>query len=137
MTVPQGSQILNAHVQFTADEVDSVGTNVLIRGEAAGDAAAFTTDVFNVTTRPTTVSSANWNPEAWAAISDAGAAQQTPNVAPLIQEIVDRADWAAANALVLVFATSTGERASESFNSAPSEAPLLHIDYQPPDDGRP
>ncbi len=52
----------------------------------------------------------------------------TPNIAPVIQEIVDQANWVSGNALAVII-TGTGERVAHAYNSDPNKAPLLYIEY--------
>jgi uncharacterized protein YjiK len=127
--IPQGATIVDAYIQFTVDEVDSGATSVVIRGQAADNAATFTTGSGNITSRPVTGTSVSWSPVPWTQIGLAGADQRSPNLAPIIQEIVSRAGWASGNALVITIAGS-GERTAESYNGSPSAAPLLHVAYQ-------
>jgi chitodextrinase len=127
--IPQGAPIVSASVQFTADEANAGAVALLIRGEAADDAAPFSTAAFGVSGRASTASAVEWSPPDWAAIGAAGAAQRTPDLSALLQEIVDRPGWAPGNALVLVV-TGTGKRAAESFNGAPAAAPVLRVEYR-------
>jgi hypothetical protein len=60
--------------------------------------------------------------------SEAGPDQQTPDLAAVIQEIVDRPGWTTGNSLVLLV-TGSGQRIAESFDGKPSAAPLLHLEY--------
>jgi hypothetical protein len=56
----------------------------------------------------------------------AGADQRTPNLAPVIQEIVNRPGWASGNSMVIII-TGTGKRAAESYSGG--APPVLHIGY--------
>ena len=47
--------------------------------------------------RPRTAASVAWAPPAWTTVGDAGAAQRTPNLATVVQEIVNRPGWASGN----------------------------------------
>jgi hypothetical protein len=60
-----------------------------------------------------------------------GDGQRTPNLAAVIQQIVDRAGWTSGNALALI-ATGTGKRVAEAYDGVASAAPLLHVEYVPP-----
>jgi hypothetical protein len=129
VTIPKGASIANAWVQFKADETGSSATSVNIQGQAADNPATFTTSASNVTSRPRTVASVNWAPTPWTAVGGAGAAQRTPNLASVIQQIVSRAGWVSGNSLVLII-TGTGTRTAESFNGDAPGAALLHVEYQ-------
>ncbi|MCA0144865.1 hypothetical protein [Blastococcus sp. LR1] len=127
--VPKGSTITNAWVQFQADEAHSGATDLRVRAQTTGNAAAFTTTSGDITSRPLTSSSVGWQPAAWP-LNARSAAQRTPNLAPVLQPVVNGAAWASGNALVLVV-SGTGERTAESFDGGAAKAPVLHIEYGP------
>ena len=62
--------------------------------------------------------------------------QTTPDLAPLVQEIVLRGGWASGNTMVFTVSGS-GARVAESYDGVPTSAPVLEIDYRigsvPPD----
>ncbi len=62
--------------------------------------------------------------------SEARADQQTPNIASVIQEIVDWKGWSLSGNLLAVIISGSGRRAAESFNGDAAGAPLLHMEYQ-------
>ena len=61
---------------------------------------------------------------------------QSPNLAPIVQEIVERSGWNSGNPIVFLISGS-GTRTAESYNGEPAAAPLLHIEYttSPPPGG--
>jgi hypothetical protein len=61
-------------------------------------------------------------------VGAAGAEQRTPELASVIQQIVDRAGWQSGNALAL-FVTGSGHRTAVAFDGAATGAALLHIEY--------
>ncbi len=131
LQIPDGATIVNAWVQFVADEAHSGTTNLVVRGQAADQAAAFTTAPTSISTRPRTTASVAWVPPAWT-IGAAGTAQRTPNLAGVIQEVVDRPGWVGGNPIVILV-TGTGKRTAESRNGGgPTLAPVLHVEYLVP-----
>jgi hypothetical protein len=133
VSVPTGAVIQNAYVQFQTDEVSSDPTSLTVKGEASDNAAPFpagsdpgTGVNFNVTSRPVTTASVGWSPAAWTRVGERGLPQQTPNLGPVLQELVSRSGWSSGNAVVLVI-TGTGRRCAESFDG--TFAPVLHIEY--------
>ena len=126
--IPRGASITNATIQFQVDEPTTVPTSLSIQGEAADDAVAFTTQVGNISSRSRTTSSVAWLPAPWPDVGEAGPDQRTPNIASVIQEVIDRPGWSSGNALVTII-TGTGERTAESFNGDAAGAPILHVDY--------
>jgi hypothetical protein len=126
--VPQGATITNAFIQFQVDETDSGTTSVTLRGQDAGNAGAFGTDAYNLSSRSATSASAAWLIEPWNSVGEAGSSQRSPNLSSIVQEIVSRGDWSSGNAMAF-FVTGSGERTAESYNGSSTAAPLLHIDY--------
>jgi hypothetical protein len=61
-------------------------------------------------------------------VGEVGPDQQTPDIAPIIQEIVNRPGWSSGNSLVIIV-SGTGERVAESYRGDPAGAPLLHVEY--------
>ena len=131
MAIPTGARIASAYVQFVADEAQSEPTSLVIRGEAVDNAAAFTTATGSLTARlgSATTAAASWpNLPAWT-VGAAGAAQRTPDLSSVIQEIVDRAGWRRGNALAL-YVTGTGHRTADAFEGGAALAALLHVEYR-------
>ena len=129
----QGAVITNAYIEFEVDEIKggTLPVNVLINGQLSPNADAFKNTAGNITARSSrTTAVVPWAVENWTAVN---AKSQTPNLAAIIQEIINQPDWAYGNALVLVIADdpanpSTGIRCAESANGEATAAPLLHID---------
>ncbi|MDT7827811.1 LamG-like jellyroll fold domain-containing protein [Pricia sp. S334] len=127
INIPQGTTILNAHIQFTVDETDNGATSVTIIGQDADNAATFTTTNGDLSGRPQTAAAVAWNGiPAWNAVGQAGTDQQTPDLTGIVQEIVNRGGWSSGNAMVFGM-YGTGERTAESYNGDASRAPILSI----------
>lgn len=128
--VPPGTPIIAAWLQFQADETSSSNTTLSIQGQASGNAAAFTSASGDVTTRTRTAAAVSWTPQEWLAIDAAGPEQRTPDIRTVIQEIVNRTDWAAGNSLaVIITGDGNGRRTAESYEGNPAGAARLHIEY--------
>jgi hypothetical protein len=128
LAIPAGATITSAYIQFQTNEVGSVATSLQIRGLASDDAAAFTTTANDLSSRPTTSSLVNWQPPSWTLVNEAGLAQRTPDLAVVLQEIVNRSGWQAGNDIAFAISGS-GTRTAYSFDSNPAKAPLLHVEY--------
>ncbi len=127
--IPAGATITDAYVQFKADEINSENTNLVIHAEATDNASEFKSKSLNISSRPTTTSSVTWSPPSWNIKGVAGAAQKTPDLSSVIQEVINRPGWTSGNALALII-TGTGERTAESYEGDAAGAPLLHVSYQ-------
>ncbi|HKY31066.1 MAG TPA: PKD domain-containing protein [Candidatus Polarisedimenticolia bacterium] len=128
LSIPQGALITRAHVQFQVDEPSSTLTRLTIQAEASDRPAAFSASSGNISSRPRTAASVLWTPPAWSTEGAAGADQRTPDLAAVIQEVVDRPGWAPGQALVLIV-RGTGERVAEAYEGSRAAAPLLHVEY--------
>lgn len=128
VSIPAGAVITNAYLQFAVDETSNTATNLTIQAEDIAQAAAFTTGVRNVSSRSLTSAQVAWTPEVWNVIGEAGLKQRTPNLASIVQELVDRADWQNGSAAVFVIKGS-GKRVAEAYDGSPAQAPMLHVEY--------
>jgi hypothetical protein len=93
---------------------------LMIQGEASADAAPLG-GAGDLAARAKTAAFASWNVALWPA---AGHSDQTPELAPVLQEIVDEPGWDEGNAVTVLF-TGTGKRSVAVLGSAP----LLHVDF--------
>jgi len=129
VSIPRGASVTDARIQFRSDEARTGPVTLVIHGEASDDAASFAAVKGNVSSRlPGTSRTVSWSPPDWLVAGEAGEAQKTPNIATIIQEIVDRPGWASGNALVLLITgTDANWRTADSFDGGWS--PRLEITY--------
>lgn len=128
VSVPKGATITNAYIQFKVDETSSGVTKVSIQGEARPNALAFSNTKRNVSTRLRTVNAVSWSPLSWMTRGAVGIGQRTPNLAPIVQEIISQTGWTAGNSMVIII-TGSGKRVAKAYEADPAGAPLLHIEY--------
>jgi hypothetical protein len=127
--IPQGANISSAYIQFKVDESNSDPAALIIAGQADDNPSTFVNSSENISNRPTTTASVLWDPvPGWGTVGITGLDQQTTNIAPIIQEIIDRPGWTESNSLVIII-TGTGKRVAESYNGDQAGAPLLHVEY--------
>jgi hypothetical protein len=127
VSVPPGATVESAYIQFVADQTDTAAAQLIIQGQASGNAPGFSTAFNDITNRSLTDASVEWNAAPWSA-GNFGPDQQTADLAPIVNEIVARSDWAAGNAMVFVI-TGVGERVAASFNSSPDPVTTLYLEY--------
>ncbi|MCP3991996.1 MAG: hypothetical protein GY724_23185, partial [Actinomycetia bacterium] len=78
VTIPPGSTINYAYLQFTSEDSTSGATSLVIRAEDIADAPTFTTTTNNIGDRSKTTEQVSWNNiPAWTS-GDAGIAQLSP-----------------------------------------------------------
>lgn len=128
LPVPPNSVITQANLRFTTDEATSGATDLEIWAEATDDAAAFSSNIRNVSSRASTVNTSNWVPAPWNSVSESGAPQTTSDLSAVIQEVVDRSGWKENNHLVLVISGS-GVRTAVSYDGDAASSAVLTVAY--------
>jgi len=126
--IPRGATVTAAWVQFQVHEVSTAAASLTIRGVAADSTATFAKTTRNVSSRPVTSAAVGWIPAPWPTKGARGPDQRTPDLALVLQEIVNRPGWTSGNALALVIEGS-GRRTASAFESG--AAPLLHVAFSP------
>jgi hypothetical protein len=141
LPIPRNSTIDNARVQFSVDEVGSSPASYVVQGHLTGNAPPFlhgnnatTGSKKNISSRPPTAASVAWNNvPAWTTVRAEGPDQATPQLAPILQEIVNQGSWARGNAAVFTFINApgnTGRRTAEAKDGR--IPPYLRITYRTP-----
>jgi hypothetical protein len=126
VNIPMGAAITSAYLEFEVDETGSDATSLNIYGQAVDNAATFTTTSSDITSRAKTSASAAWNNvPAWSTESEK---KQSPDISPIIQEIVNRTGWSSGNSLAIII-TGIGKRVAEAYDGESANAPLLVIQY--------
>jgi outer membrane protein assembly factor BamB len=125
--IAQGAKVRRAYLQFTCDEPSDDPTALTIRIEDSADALQFNSDSHDVSSRPLTNPEVAWQPPAWKNPGDAGAPQRTPDLAALVQSVIDRPDWAPGNALAFVIA-GTGKRVATASRGRRGDSTRLVVD---------
>ncbi len=125
IAIPKRARIVSAYVEFEGDETGSETTNLTIYGEATDNANTFSTATKDISNRVKTITSVTCNNlPTWAV----GGKYESTDIAPIIQEIVDRNGWISGNDLAIKI-EGTGKRTTESYNGAATAAALLVITY--------
>ncbi len=131
--IPQGAEISNAWLQFTADETSYGACSLLIRAQAADDAPLFKKLKYDLSLRQLTSNFISWQPDNWTIVGEAGLSQRSPNLAAVLQEVVDRPGWQAGNSVAFAI-TGTGRRTAVAFDGSAADAPRLvvEVNFPPP-----
>lgn len=137
IAIPPGATILSATIQFTVDASGDQPVEMTIFGENVGNAVTYTSADGDLSARTLTTANAVWNIPEWASTGDNGDAQKTVDIASIIQEIVDRGDWAMSNSLNIILkptgnsltvTSSSAGREAETFDG--DAAPILKITFE-------
>lgn len=142
LDLPIGATILSANIQLTCDDVGANPVQLTIFGEDVGNSPVFEEAVqYTVTKRSRTSENAVWDIPEWIAEGDAGLAQQTVDLAPIVQQIANRPDWSSGNSMSFIFVHSgpsigvtsnKGGREAETSDGSSNGtlAPVLTIIYE-------
>lgn len=130
VSIPQGATVVSAYIQFTVDESDTESTSVTIQIQDTGNAAQYSSSDDDISSRSYTSGSVAWNNiPSWTSEGASGADQATPDLTSLVQEVVNRGDWASGNALAFRI-TGTGQRTADSHDGDSNSAPELVIELE-------
>ncbi|MCP4358569.1 MAG: DUF11 domain-containing protein, partial [Chloroflexi bacterium] len=98
--VPPRQKITKAHIEFTVDGLYDNNINVAFHAEDSGDSQTFT-DISTPDVRPLTNVSVTWSLTAQD-IWNWYEKHNSPDLAPVVQEVVNRSDWQSGNALSII-----------------------------------
>ncbi len=135
LALEPGAEIMEAYIQFTADDEQGLQPSDLkIFAEATGDAAPFQSINFSISTRTRSTAQVSWKPDEWKVPREAGTLQRTPDLKSIIQETVDRTDWQLGNAMAFIV-TGFGRRLAVAYDLEPAQAArlVIKVGYQAPD----
>jgi len=123
ITIGQGDTINTASITFPVSGGANDDPHFDIYAETTDDASTFTSSSNNISGRSRTTAKTTWN-----ATGVGAGAVASPDIAAVIQEIVDRAGWASGNGIaILLDCLSTN---SFRFDTVDSAATItLNIDY--------
>ncbi len=143
--IPPGSRILKANLSISllSNNIES-HIEGIVQAEAVGDAANFLGAERYLCQLPRTEASAPWvwEPGNYPGYNQGKDWTAGPDIAPVIQEIVNRPDWAAGNALALIYScrnSPSQELEFQAYDSAPTYGPtygrhcppMLQVTYAP------
>ncbi len=127
--IPQDALILNAYIQFDSWAPATDSTSVYIWTEDSEDAPPIVGTDFNISSRVKTADSVPWiDIPAWANFGLQGPDQQTPELASIIQPIVDKTGWMTGNNMCFII-QGYGLRLATSWDLNPDKAPKLVVDF--------
>jgi hypothetical protein len=133
LPIPPGATIVRASIVLTAKATGAEPASVRLYGHDTDNAAAFTAQTArNLSTRQPTSAVVDWlNIPAWTVL---GETHQTPDLAPIVQEIVNRAGWRAGNSLAILAtlrpgSANDGPRTAVAYDGNAAQAPLLRVAY--------
>ncbi|MEX2543432.1 MAG: hypothetical protein WD314_16625 [Trueperaceae bacterium] len=134
LDIPALTRIDEAVLAFVADSDQSAPLEVTIVAESVPAPDAFNQDAdseasHDLSSRPLTAAAVAWSPQPWTT----GQEYRSPNIAPLIQELVNHPDWqSGAGIVIMIRPTRTGGsalRSAYSFDGNRERSPRLLIGF--------
>ncbi|MEW9798746.1 PilC/PilY family type IV pilus protein [Alteromonas sp. CYL-A6] len=131
LNIPQGATITSAYIRFTSSGYNIAATDFLLRGELTGDSTAFSSTSTNLSSRTPTLTQVDW-------VTDNGfpgtdEVITTPDISPIIQEIVDQDAWCGGQSLSVLMEGRSSDAASNrkvrSYDRGRSGSPQLVVTY--------
>ena len=121
--IGKGATILKAHLILTARNEGDTDSIAQIFGEKSGNANVFTNNAHDLDQRPKTTRTVSWTLEPW----ERNKLYSSPDISPIIQEIIDETDWDIYNSFVFLLDGNKGQRDISAFRAGPSSAAKLLI----------
>lgn len=127
--IPRDALVLNAYIQFDSWAPATDSTSVNIWTEDSENALPIAAVDFNISSRVKTVDPVPWiDIPDWVNFGLHGPDQQTPELASIIQPIVDKTGWMAGNNLCFII-EGYGLRLATSWDNNPDLAPQLVVAF--------
>lgn len=123
--VPQGAAISSAYIEFTSEANKTGSYSITIEGVDVNNASTFSNSQ-NLNSLNRTSEDATWvGSNAWSTDET----YNTPSLALVVQEIVDRGGWSSGNSMAFILDANSGDRDAYSYDGSSSKAPRLVIEY--------
>lgn len=129
--ITAGSEILSASINLSSRGVDTPIPTLMIRAIDEDNPVAPTSKA-NADSRARTTASVTWTPTAWTS----GQRYSSPNIAGILQEVVDRPGFSGTVVILVEDATTgnttlTGQLSVDCFESTTAATALLNVEYTP------
>ena len=131
LNIPRGASITSAYLKFTSAQYNIASTNITIAGELTGDSSALSSSNGSISSKTQTAAVVDWSVDN--DFPSGGDDVNSPDIAPVIQEIIDQSSWCGNNALTVLVngqGTSTSSnRRVMAYDDGTGTAPQLVISY--------
>lgn len=103
LMIPQGAIITNAVIKFKAisadgDNINSENVSFFIEAQYDDNVSSFSNSSYDVSSRPKTAATVDWAPLPLSSKTS----YNTPNLATMVQEVVDRNGWINGNSMAFL-----------------------------------
>lgn len=128
--MPQGAEIVSAHIRFGATAAGQEPGRLTIWAEATDSSPVFAAVSGDLGRRERTVRRVDWDPPAWPAAGARGTAQVTSDLSGPLQEVLDRPGWAAGGAVTFLVTGPAALRLADSAQRAGGFPPQLEVRFR-------
>ncbi len=128
-SIPKYARIVEAYIQFTAEDIARDSTYLQVRGiKEPGNLDRFYGRYQELRTKTLTDTYQDWTPEEWLEENEASEKQRTPDLTNVLQEVIDDPYWKTGYGIGFsIF--GTGKRPAYSRNHSLEYAPELVVKY--------
>lgn len=127
LDIPQGAQILSAHLRVRSESPSSGPATMTIVAESTDFAVPYYNTYPPLSARPRTGAQVVWDVPEWTAEE---AWQLSPDIRPVIQEVVNRPGWDRHYTIGFLI-TGSGTRPIESYNLSDHDgSPRLYVEFR-------
>ncbi len=124
--VGNGAEVVGANLMVSAYAKNSADATFQVYGELSPNPKEFSADDNNLSSREPKTSKVEWVPKIW----EKGKIYRTPNIASVLQDIVNQAEWKAYGDIVLLIENGSNSRSRRdivSFDNNQALAATLRI----------
>lgn len=126
LNIPQGAIVSSARLVYNVDQLKDGWNELEIYAENVDHASPFESALGNISNRAKTQTAIKLgNNTQWININGS---ITSPNIAPVIQEIVNRPGWVEMNAIALMI-KGTGGNTAIAYDGNPDLPPMLIVNY--------
>ncbi len=128
VNIPTGVTIESANIVFVPESTPGAEpTEMTISGESTGNAAPYTEDLNNLSSRLLTTANAVWNIPEWDGLDTPNESRTSVDISTIITEIITLGDWADGNSMNFIL-DATGVSAGATENNVGREAETYDLD---------
>ncbi|MCF2948337.1 VWA domain-containing protein [Paraglaciecola aquimarina] len=131
LNIPRGALITRAYIRFNSNGFNAGATDLTFSGELVSNSTTFSNTANDISGRTKTTNNVLWDTDNdWPVTNET---TSSPDLSPVIQEIVDQSAWCGGNALNIIVegegASAASERLSTAFEQGTGLTPQLVVVY--------
>lgn len=133
VSIPPGSTIDSAFVQFTSQKAEQTGiASCEISAELSTAASPFSGSNGDLSSREKTELSVQWDMADWDHLDERSVLQKTPDLETILNQLINQDSWTDSSRVHLFFQSngSVSKRSAYSTDQVPEHAPQLIVHYR-------